>query len=291
MHLQVFRRNKVGVANHRCLIRAHRNLAVVGPALPRNLRRRQRLKLPQHLCLCRLRQRCIRRNQPNAGAHIVLGLRQQIGRDQFRVAGVVSNNKDFRRPGKLVDADRPKDLPLRLVHKRIARANDLVHLRHTLCAEGHGGDGLGPANAEDAVCTGQMAARDHGRMRIRWQAGNHLVATRNLSRNDGHDGCGQQRKAATRNVRAHTLNRNDTVSQVQPWQRLHLKRLDGGKLRLREPSHIANGELCIFAGLLFHAVYGSLAVGGAYLKGIELRLVEPLRVLTHCRIATRLHSF
>ncbi|MNY54902.1 hypothetical protein D3C86_1908290 [compost metagenome] len=86
----------------------------------------------------------------------------------------------------MVDADRPEDLALGLVDEGIAGAHDLVDGRHAFGAIGHGGDGLGPANAEDAVSAGEVTAGDHGLVRIGRQAGDDLVDAGDLGRDNGH---------------------------------------------------------------------------------------------------------
>ena len=69
-------------------------------------------------------------DQPDPRPHVMLGLREQVGRDHLRVAGLVGQDVDLRRPGQLVDPDRPEHLPLRLVDEGIPRPDDLVDLRH-----------------------------------------------------------------------------------------------------------------------------------------------------------------
>ena len=86
--------------------------------------------------------------------------------------------KISRGPGKLVDADRPEDLPLRLVDEGVARPHDLVDCGHGFRSIGHRGDRLRAADPEDAVGARQMAAGDHCLVRVGRQAGDDLVDSR-----------------------------------------------------------------------------------------------------------------
>ena len=66
-------------------------------------------------------------DEADARAHVVLGLGEQIRRDQPRIAGSVGDDEDFGGARQLVDADRAEHLPLRLVHEGVAGAHDLHH--------------------------------------------------------------------------------------------------------------------------------------------------------------------
>jgi hypothetical protein len=114
----------------------------------------------------RLGQRAAGGDQADARVHVVLGLRQQVGGDHRRIAGLVGDDENLARPGELVDADGAEHLSLGLVDIGVAGPDDLVHRRDALRAIGHRRDRLRPADAEDAVGAGEVAAGDHRGMRV-----------------------------------------------------------------------------------------------------------------------------
>ena len=56
----------------------------------------------------------------------MLGLGEQVGRDQHRRHGVVGDHRNFRRTGVAVDRDVGRDLALRFGHVAHSRADDHV---------------------------------------------------------------------------------------------------------------------------------------------------------------------
>ena len=120
---------------------------------------------------------------------------------------------------------------------------------HGLGAEGHRGDRLRAADPEDAVRARQVAAGDHRPVRVGRQAGDHLVAARDLGRHDGHDRRRQQRIAAARHVAADALDRDDPMAEMQARAQFDLKRQDGAELRLGEVADVVDGEFGVGARL------------------------------------------
>ncbi len=83
------------------------------------------------------------RDEHHLGVGPVLGLRQQIGRNEIRVSGVIGNDQDLRRTGGHVDGHPvPAGHLLGHRHVLVAGAEDLVYGRHGFGAEGEGGNGL-----------------------------------------------------------------------------------------------------------------------------------------------------
>ena len=89
---------------------------------------------------------------------VMLGLREQIGRDPVRIIVAVRHHQDFRRPRDHVDANRAEDAALRRGDIGITRPGDLVDRRDRGRAISKRGDGL---RATDAIDHGY--ARDVGR--------------------------------------------------------------------------------------------------------------------------------
>nr|WP_245639192.1 hypothetical protein [Rubellimicrobium mesophilum] len=220
----------------------------------------------------------------------MLGLREEVGRDHLGVAGAVGEDVDLGRTGELVDADGTEDLPLGLVHEGVAGAHDLVHRGHRLRPEGEGRDGLRATDAEDAVGAREVAARDHGLVRVGRQAGDHLVHACHLGRDDGHDRRRQEREASAGDVAADTLHGDHPVAEEGAGQDLHLERPEAGELRLGEAADIGDGELGVGPRLRVERVHGGLPRRRRDLETVELGLVEAARVVRDRRVALRLHA-
>ena len=279
----------IGVGDHGDFAVADRDLAVIAPGDARDIGRRQRFELPLDFGQSCGGKRGRSRDQSDAGAHIVFGLRQKIRGDHFGIAGLVGNDVDFRRSGELVDADAAEHLAFGFVHIGVARSHDLVHRRHAFGAIGHGRDGLGAANAENPIRTREMTARDHGRMGIGRQAGDHLVDARHLGRNDGHDGRRQQRITPARHIAADLGDRDDAVPQMHAGQALDLQRQDGGELRLGKARHVGDGEFGVGAGLRVELGEGVLTLARRHLELFDVYLVESQRVVAYRSIAPLSH--
>ena len=92
----------------------------------------------------------------------VLGLRQQIGGDEFRPGAVVGQHHHLRRACRQVYGHGlgayqllgAGDVP-------VSRAEDFFHVRDAFRAVGHGGHGLRPADGEDAVDAAQVGGEKH----------------------------------------------------------------------------------------------------------------------------------
>ena len=289
MNLQVFGGDMVGIGDHRRLVVADGNLAIVTPCLRGGAGGGEVLELAIHLVRHVLRQTGVGGDQADAGAHIVFGLRQKIGRDHFGVAGAVGQYVDLGRTGQLVDPDRAENLPLRLVHKGIAGADDLVHRGHGFGAIGQRRNGLRPADPKNPVGTRQMTSGNHRRMRVRRQAGDDLFDARHLGRDDGHDRGGQQRIAPAGNVAADLFNRDDAVAQMHAGQHFDVQRADGRHLRLGKSANVCNREFGIGAGLRVEPVKGGLTVGGTDLERGQVGFVEPCGIDRDGGIAPRLN--
>ena len=78
----------------------------------------------------------------------MLGLAEQVDRDDERVGVLVGDDQDLGRAGEQVDADLAEQLPLGLGDVRVAGAGEQVDLADGLGAERHRRDGLGAAEQE-----------------------------------------------------------------------------------------------------------------------------------------------
>ena len=103
----------------------------------------------------------------------VLGLGEEVGRREGGRGASVGQDHHLRRAGRHVDGGvPPADNLLCEGYPRIARAEDLVHLRDRLRAEGHCGHGLG-ARPSGRACTGcgrgSRPGRPERRASARWR--------------------------------------------------------------------------------------------------------------------------
>jgi len=186
----------------------------------------------------------------------MFGLCQEVRRDHLGIARAVGDDVDFRRAGQLVDPHRAEHLPLGLVHKPIAGADNLVHRRHGFGAIGHCRNCLRSADAEHAVRPRKMAPRQHCGMRAGRHAGDHLIHPRHAGRHDGHHRGRQKREPSARHIAPHPLHRDHPVAKKGTGQHLDLQRNKAGKLRLGKAAHVRNGKLGVCPGLRVKDVHG-----------------------------------
>ena len=102
-------------------------------------------------------------DQDRLRAGVVLGLRQQIGRDPVGIAGVVGDDQHFGRAGDHVDADLAEHQALGGRDIGVAGADDLGDRRDRLGAVGERGHRLRAADAIDLVDAGELGRRQHQR--------------------------------------------------------------------------------------------------------------------------------
>ena len=134
---QVLGRVRVRQLDRLVQVGGEHDAAPVGQRRGGDLRPAQRLQLAPQLDGHRLGQRARRGEQDRRGQHVVLGLRQQVGRGPGRVGRVVGDHHRLGRPVEPVDAHRADHLPLGQRDEQPARADDLVHRGHGLGAVGH----------------------------------------------------------------------------------------------------------------------------------------------------------
>ena len=87
---------------------------------------------------------------------VVLGLGEQIRRDQARFGAAVGDDQHLRRAGDRVDVDLAEDQALGRGDPLVAGPDDLVDPRHRRGAVGQRRDRLGAAELEHAIDAGQL---------------------------------------------------------------------------------------------------------------------------------------
>ena len=172
----------------------------------------------------------------------MLGLSEQIGRDERRIGGVVGNNEDFGRASGKVDADHAEELALGFGDVRVARARDQVDARHPHAAVRHRGHRLHAADAVDLV--GARVVQRVERLRIdairsaRWRGGDDALDARGLGRADTHDGGRDERILAAGDVAAGSRDRDQLLAEHDAGLQLDFERLQAVLLPLRELGHL-----------------------------------------------------
>ena len=135
------------------------------------------------------RERLGGRDQHGRRVRPVLGLAQQVDRDDERVGVLVGDDQDLGRTGEQVDADLAEQLPLRLGDERVAGAGDQVHPVDRLGADRQRRDRLHAAEQVDLVGARQMHCRDGGGGDLaadRRRRGDDPLDAGDLGRDDGH---------------------------------------------------------------------------------------------------------
>ena len=150
----------------------------------------------------------------------VLGLAEQVGGDEPASAVLVGDDQDLRRPGEQVDADEAEQLALGLGDVGVAGADEHVDGLEVLDPEGHRGQRLHAAEADDLV-----GAR--GRHRVaaspggcpRPCCGGAQATTRrdarDLRHDHGHERRGEHRIAPARHVGADGVDRDVLVARAR----------------------------------------------------------------------------
>ena len=240
-----------------------------------------------------LAERARRRDEDRRRGRAVLGLTQEVARDDAGIGAVVGDDQDLGRPGQQVDADGAEDLTLGFRHVLVARADDHGDGRHGLGAEGHGAEGLHAADAVDLIRAGgehrvqrrrvDGAWRRVGRRRRR--AGDDALDAGHLGGHDAHQRRGDQRVAAARHVRADRLDRDEPLAQVDTRLQLHVElakalALAPGKRRDLVATVIDDAPV-----LDAHPRDGRFDLTLRQPKGRRRPPVEPLRPLAHGLVA------
>ena len=177
----------------------------------------------------------------------MLGLAEQVGRDQLGVGRVVGDHGDLRRAGQQVDPDAPVELALGLGHVRVAGADDHVDAVHPGQAERHRRQRLDAAEREDPVGPGDRRAVDERRedalAAVRRRARHDGLHAGHLRHEHGHERRREQRHAAGRQVGADARDRHEPVAGDDAGRDLVLEVVERGALRAGERLGAVAAEL------------------------------------------------
>ena len=136
------------------------------PALAGDVAARQGLELALHGGFDGGGEAGVVGDQDGLRGGVVLGLRQQVGRQPFGIVVLVGDDQHLGRSGDGIDADRAVHLPLGGGDVGVAGADDLDHRADRLGAEGERGHRLRAADAIDLGDAGQMRRGQHQRVHL-----------------------------------------------------------------------------------------------------------------------------
>ena len=152
-------------------------------------------------------------DQHRLAVHAMLGLAQQVGCHKDRIGRLVRQDLHFRRTGRHVDGHIAQaDQLLGGGDVLIARAEYLVHTRHTLRSIRHGTNGLHASGLEDTAHTGHAGGEKNGGMHLsvlaRRGAQDDFLTAGYLCGNGQHQYRAEQGSRTTGDVQSHLLDGN-----------------------------------------------------------------------------------
>ena len=193
-------RKKIDEANGVREIARDKHRAAFGKRAAREIRRRQRGELAIDFGGDFAAKARRGGNENRDGVGIVLGLSDQIGGDELRIAALGEDDR-FGGAGEHVDGAIGADQPLGGGDEAIAGAENFVDARNRARAVGQRGDGLRAADARDRTHAQAFGGGEQRRARLR--AGHDdLAHARFLGGNDGHQQGGDQREAPAGKIAA-----------------------------------------------------------------------------------------
>ena len=219
----------------------------------------------------------------------MLGLAEQVGRDDLRVGAGVSDHQDLGRPGQEIYPDNPEELPLGLRDVGVAGTGDHVHRLDLLASVRHRSECLDPAEAVDLVGSADLH-RDQGRRPNTGPltgrgAGDDAFHPGDPRGRDLHVGTGDQRIVPTGHVAADRADRDQPVPECDPGMRAELDRGEPGHLCLGEGPHLVPDEGDVGHRGLAHRLERSIDLGLADPEPLRAPTVQPRRVLAQRRLA------
>ena len=281
----------VRLAQHLFVAVAEDDLAVVPPRLAGDFRGRQSPQLALDLGRGVLGQLRGVGEQDGGGRGAVFGLAQEVRGGQLAVAAVVGDDQGFGGAGQEVDAHPPEEQALGFGDVGVAGADEHVHGRDGLRAEGHGGHRLHAAQAVDFVRAAEMHGGDHrvARRPLVWRpAGDDAAHAGHFGSDHAHMRRGDHRILAARHVAADAVDRQVAVAEHHAGTDFLFHVLQGGALNLRETAHLRLGEADVFQGGLRHPRDAGVDVRFGEAEARWRPLVEAFRQGPHGGISAAL---
>ena len=159
-NLQMLRCNFIGNRDGFRDILYQNNLSIVVNGCSCDFRSGEQCNLPLQLCRYRLCQGFAFRHQNRRSHFVMLRLRKQIRRNDFRIGIAVRNDKNFARPCNHINRNLPEHLLFRFCNKGIAGAYDFIHTRDAFRSIRKRRNRLCAADSENTVNPGDVRRRN-----------------------------------------------------------------------------------------------------------------------------------
>ena len=284
----------VGKINGVLLISQHDD-AAVGNGLGGHFPAGQLRKLLLHLGSHGFGHGGIGGDQHGLAVRAVLGLAQQVCRHKGRHAAGIGQH--FHLAGACRHVDGHTGQGSQLLgggHIGIARAENLIHLRHRGGAVGHGGDGLSPAHLEDAGHAAEIGRKEDGGIHLAILAGgraeHHFLAPGHSGGHRQHEHRGEQRRLTTGHIQAHALNGQRALLAFHTGGGLQFHGSLGGMLQFVEVVDVAVGQFDGLLKLLRHAAAGFLHLGGGNGQGFQIHAIKTVTILMQRLVTMHMHG-
>jgi hypothetical protein len=147
---------------------------------------------------------------------VVLRLREQVGGDPVRVAGLVGDDQDLGGSGDHVDADLAEHDALGRRHIGVAGTHDLGDRLDARCPIGECGHRLRAADAIDLVDACELRRRQHQRVELSVRRRHHHDDARHARDFRGHrvhEDRGRISRGAARHVKPDCLDRGPAAAE------------------------------------------------------------------------------
>ena len=284
---EVLRGVQVRQLNRLRQVRGDDDAAAVGERLTGDLRPAQPFELVRELHCDLFGQRARRGEQDRRRQHVVLGLRQQVGRGPGRVGAVIGDDQRLGGTVEAVDAHAAEHLALRQRDEQPARADDLVDARHALGAVGQRGDRLRAAQRKEPIHFRHIRRSQDQVVDPRAPgrgADDDFADAGHARRDGGHQQRRGQRRGAAGHVDAGAVERPDQLAQraVRPGVHPRRHRLLPVKGRDAFGSQIQRRPL-----FLRQPVIRRAPVGRGHFERALRPPVDPLRPFVQRRVASR----
>mmetsp|Transcript_8064 Transcript_8064/g.15782 ORF Transcript_8064/g.15782 Transcript_8064/m.15782 type:complete len:332 (-) Transcript_8064:98-1093(-) len=289
-HLEVLRGQEIGRFNRLLHGVAHHDEAVVGHGFRSRSLGPQILKLGGELLLDLGHESLVRGHQHRNRHHVVLGLRQKIGRNDRGIRRLVGEHEQLTGTSEHVNRAFARYQLLGSGDPLVARTHDRVARRDATRSVREGGDGLGSADAQEEVGPSDM----RGRLRDLCWSGRghpHLADAGAARRNAGHQDGGWKGEASAWGVAASTFDRRNLLPRKTP-RNGRLEVADArtlGKGEALDPCRGADEDLLL---LLRNPVEGGLEL--FFRQNVWLALLqvaEPNSVVDQCLLPAFLDAF
>ena len=178
-------------------------------------------------------------------------------------------------------------------HIGVAGAENLINLGHGACAVGHGGNGLCPANFENALHAAEVCGKEDGRVHLAifpgGRAEHHFLAPGHSSRYGQHQHGGEQWRLASGYIQAHALDGQRALLAFHPGGCLQFHGSLRGILQLVKIVDVAVCQLNGFLEFLRHKAGRFLYLGLRNGKCLQVHTIKTVAVFMQSPVAMQMY--